>query len=82
MSGLLFTDVLSCLRRICPLCLFGPVGLRRFFVVGSSYDVVDTGIVVIGKADQHLHGNISRAGFIMGIGTLTDVKNLTHLFLG
>ena len=59
----------------------GLFSFNWFFVVGSSYQVIDGGIVIVGQPDKHLDGNIAGTCFVMGVGTLTDVEHLAELFL-
>ena len=56
--------------------------LLHFFIVGASNQIVNTGLVVIGKTNQHFNWDIPGAGFVMGIGTLADMQDITDLFLG
>ena len=39
------------------------------------------GFIIICKADQHFDWNVPGASFVVGVGTLADVKNFAELFL-
>ena len=51
--------------------------LGRFFHICSAHKIINTCVIIICKADKHLYGNIAGAGFVMGVRTLADMKNLT-----
>ena len=51
------------------------------FVVGTSDQIVDGRIIIVGKTDKQLDRNASGSCFIMRIRSLADVKNLAELFL-
>ena len=55
---------------------------NRFFVVGSSYKIIDGSIIIISKTDQHFNRDPAGTGFVMRIGTLADMKDFAKLFLG
>ena len=44
--------------------------------------VVNAGFIIICKADQHFDWNVPGASFVVGVGTLADVKDITDLLLG
>ena len=52
-----------------------------FFLICASHQIVNAGIVVVCKTNQHFNGNVAGACFIMGVGTLADVQNFAELFL-
>lgn len=49
----------------------------HFFAVCAADEIIDAGVVIICQPDKHFDRNITGSRFIMGIRTLTDMKNLT-----
>ena len=59
-----------------------PLQLRHFFIISTANQIVNAGFIIICKADQHFDWNVPGASFVVGVGTLADVKDITDLLLG
>ena len=59
------------------LCNYG-----IFFIISTANQIVNAGFIIICKADQHFDWNVPGASFVVGVGTLADVKDITDLLLG
>ena len=56
--------------------------LDRLFVICSSYKIINGGIVVICKTDQHFNRNSTGTCLVVRVRTLADMKDFAKLFLG
>ena len=54
----------------------------RLFAVCNAQKIIRGCFIQGSKCNQHIHGNLSAACFVLGIGVLSDVQIIRNLLLG
>ena len=53
----------------------------RFFYVGNPKQVVNAGVVVVGKGNKHVSRNITFTHFVVGVTDLCTLQIVSNVFL-